>query len=153
MHVAVLCLCPCVTQGVYFPPNRKGGLLPSQQEAEYSFSGFIYSNKHTNKQTNKQTNKIEATPALLDPSFVWFEPLSRTKQNTPKVQVPAAGLVAGVWLIIALITWKSNLFLFLDGPCTSNPSPCRFGFSVFWVFAGIEPTTSGLIVLRSDQLS
>jgi len=27
-----------------------GGFLPSQQEAEYSFSGFIPTNKQTNKQ-------------------------------------------------------------------------------------------------------
>ena len=55
------------------------------------------------------------------------------------------------WLMIAFITCKSSLVPLLDGLCTSNP--CRFEFSVFWVFAGIEPTTSGLTVLRSDQLS
>jgi len=46
------------------------------------------------------------------------------------------------WLIIVFITWNSNLVPLLEGLCTSNP--CRFGFSVFWVFAGIESTTSGL---------
>ena len=55
------------------------------------------------------------------------------------------------WLMIAFITWNSNLVPLLEGLCASNP--CRFEFSGFWVFAGIEPTTSGLTVPRSDQLS
>jgi len=38
------------------------------------------------------------------------------------------------WLMIAFITCKSSLVPLLDGLCTSNP--CRFEFSVFWVFAG-----------------
>ena len=54
-------------------------------------------------------------------------------------------------LIVAFITWNSNLVPLLEGLCTSNP--CRFQFSGFWVFAGIEPTTSGLTVPRFDQLS
>ena len=53
--------------------------------------------------------------------------------------------------IIAFITWNSNLVPLLEGPCSSNP--CRFECSVFWGFSGIEPTTSGLTVPRSDQLS
>ena len=57
----------------------------------------------------------------------------------------------GVWLMLAFITRKSNLVPLLEGLCSSNP--CRFELSVFWVFAGIEPTTSGLTVPRSDQLS
>ena len=55
------------------------------------------------------------------------------------------------WLMIACITWNSNLVPLLEGVCTSHP--CRFEFSVFLVLAGIEPTTSGLTVPRSDQLS
>ena len=33
------------------------------------------------------------------------------------------------WLMIAFITWKSNLVPLLEGLCTSNP--CSFEFSVF----------------------
>ena len=43
--------------------------------------------------------------------------------------------------------WNSNLVPLLEGLCKN---PCRFEFSVFWVFAGIEPTTSGFTVPRSD---
>ena len=38
------------------------------------------------------------------------------------------------WLMIAFITCKSSLVPLLEGLCTSNP--CRFEFSVIWVFAG-----------------
>ena len=55
------------------------------------------------------------------------------------------------WLIVAFITWNSNLVPLLEGLCSSNP--CKFDFSGFGVFAGIEPTTSGLTIPRSDQLS
>ena len=55
------------------------------------------------------------------------------------------------WLIVAFITWNSNLVPLLKGLWSSNS--CRFDFSVFGFFAGIEPTTSGLTVPRSDQLS
>ena len=55
------------------------------------------------------------------------------------------------WLMIAFITCNSSLVPLLEGLCNSNPY--RFESSVFWVFAGIEPTTSGLTVPRSDQLS
>ena len=55
------------------------------------------------------------------------------------------------WLMIAFITCNSSLGPLLEGLCSSNP--CRFEFSIFWVVAGIEPTTSGLTVPRSDQLS
>ena len=55
------------------------------------------------------------------------------------------------WLMSPVITCTSNLVPLLEGLCSSNP--CRFEFSIFWVFAGIEPTTSGLTVPRSDQLS
>ena len=51
----------------------------------------------------------------------------------------------------AFITCYSNLVPLLEGLCSSNL--CRFEFSIFGVFAGIEPTTSGLTVPRSDQLS
>jgi len=54
------------------------------------------------------------------------------------------------WLMIAFITCNSNLVPLLEGQCSWNP--CRFESSVFWVFAEIELTTSGLIVPRSDQL-
>ena len=40
------------------------------------------------------------------------------------------------WLIIAYITCNSNLVPLLEGLCSSNP--CRFEFSIFWAFAGIE---------------
>ena len=55
------------------------------------------------------------------------------------------------WLMIALITCNSKLVTLLKGLCSSNP--CRFEFSIFGVFAGIEPTTSGLTLSRSDQMS
>ena len=51
----------------------------------------------------------------------------------------------------AFITWNINLIPLLEGLCSSNP--CRFEFSIFWGLARIEPTTSGLRVPRSDQLS
>ena len=38
------------------------------------------------------------------------------------------------WLMIAFNTRNSNLGPLLEGLCSSNP--CRFEFSVFWVFAG-----------------
>jgi len=54
-----------------------GGLLPSQQEAEYSLSGFIPTNKQTNKQRGcrgwvaaSTLAQIQAVPAQ---SFVDFE--------------------------------------------------------------------------------
>ena len=53
--------------------------------------------------------------------------------------------------MIAFVTCKSNLVPLLEGLCSSNP--CRFEFSVFEVFAGIEPTTSEVTVPRSDQLT
>ena len=56
-----------------------------------------------------------------------------------------------ICLTIAFITCNSNLVPLFEGLCSSNP--CRLEFSVLWVFAGIEPTTSGLTVSRSDQLS
>ena len=55
------------------------------------------------------------------------------------------------WLRIAFITCNSNLVPLLEGLCSSNP--LRFEFSVFWVFARMEPKTSGFKVPRSDQLS
>jgi len=48
------------------------------------------------------------------------------------------------WLMIAFITWNSNLVPLLVGLCSSNP--CRFEFSVFGLFAGFEATTSRLTV-------
>ena len=39
------------------------------------------------------------------------------------------------WLIIAFITFNSNLVPLLEGLCSSNP--CRFEFSIFGLFAGI----------------
>jgi len=58
-----------------------------------------------------------------------------------------------IWLMIAFITWNSDLVPLLDseGLCGSNP--CRFEFSGFQVVAGIESTTWGLTLPRSDQLS
>jgi len=41
--------------------------------------------------------------------------------------------------MIAFITCNSNLVPLLEGLCSWNP--CRFEFSIFWVFARIEPTT------------
>ena len=52
-------------------------------------------------------------------------------------------------LMIAFITCNSSSVVLLEGLCSSNP--CRFEFSGFQVFAGIEPTTSGLTVPRSDH--
>jgi len=43
-------------------------------------------------------------------------------------------------LIIAFITRNSSLVPLLEGLCSSNPG--TFEFSVFGVFAGVEPTTS-----------
>ena len=59
--------------------------------------------------------------------------------------------VQGHCFIIAFITCNSNLVPLIEGLCSSNP--CRIEFSIFGFFAGIEPTTSGLTVPRSDQLS
>jgi len=53
------------------------------------------------------------------------------------------------WMRIAINTWYSSVVLLLKCLCSSNP--CTFEFSVFWGFAGIEPTTSGLTFPRSDQ--
>ena len=50
--------------------------------------------------------------------------------------------------MIAFVTCKSNSVPLLEGLCSSNPCRCEFP-----VFAGSEPTTSGLTVPRSDQLS
>jgi len=55
--------------------------------------------------------------------------------------------LGGLWWLLLLFETVS-LF---EGLCISNP--CRFEFSVFWVFSGNEPTNWGLTVLRSDQLS
>jgi len=52
--------------------------------------------------------------------------------------------------MIAFITCHSDLVPLLEGVCNSNP--CRFEISIFWVFAEIEPTTSGLTVQGSDHL-
>jgi len=49
----------------------------------------------------------------------------------------------------AFITCHSNLGPLLEGLC----NPYKFEISVFGVFAAIEPTTSGLTILRSDQLN
>ena len=46
-----------------------------------------------------------------------------------------------VWLMIAFITWNSNLLHLLEGLYSSNP--CGVEFLVFWVFVGIEVTTFG----------
>jgi len=59
--------------------------------------------------------------------------------------VKAQSFHAKRWrLMIAFITYNSSLIPLLEGLCSSNP--CRFELSVFWVFAGIKPTTSGLTV-------
>jgi len=47
--------------------------------------------------------------------------------------------------MIVFFTWTSNSVPLLEGLCSSNP--CSFESSDFWVFAGIEPTTSGLTVI------
>ena len=54
-----------------------------------------------------------------------------------------------LWLINPLIAWKSNLVPMLEDLFSSNPY--RSEFSGFWVLAGIELTTSGLTVPRSDH--
>ena len=46
---------------------------------------------------------------------------------------PTVCVALFVWLMIAFITCKSSLVPLLEGLCTSNP--CRFEFSVIWVFA------------------
>jgi len=45
------------------------------------------------------------------------------------------------WLMITFITFKSHLVPLLEGLCGSNP--CRFEFSVFWVFAVIDQLIRG----------
>jgi len=59
------------------------------------------------------------------------------------------GVLARGLLMIAFITWNSDLVPLLNGLCSSNPF--RFEFSVFWDFAGIESTTSGLTDPRFNQ--
>ena len=69
------------------------------------------------------------------------------------VRARVSGLVS-VWacacewvrLMIAFITWNSNLVPLFEGLCSSNQS--RFEFSGF---AGVEPTISELTIPRSDQ--
>ena len=61
----------CASPRVWSLP---GGLLPSHQEAEYSFSGHI----PTNKQTNKQTNFSKKDNNFLQTNF-WT--LDRNKQS------------------------------------------------------------------------
>ena len=46
------------------------------------------------------------------------------------------------WLMIAFTILNSNLVPFLEGLCSSNP--CRFEFSVFWVFADLGIDSSAL---------
>jgi len=52
------------------------------------------------------------------------------------------------WLMIAFITWNITLELLLEGLCSSNP--CRFEFSVIWVFAGLCMQIRVVLVLRSN---
>jgi len=52
-------------------------------------------------------------------------------------------------LMIAFITCNSNLGSLLEGLCQNSN---RFEFSVFGVFAGIEPTTSGLTAVGKTNV-
>ena len=66
---------------------------------------------------------IKKTQPYLTRPWILREFVLRRKCLAPK-------LFLG-FLMIASITWNSNLVPLLEGLCTSNP--CRFGFSVFWV--------------------
>ena len=57
-------------------------------------------------------------------------------------------LLACMMMMIVCVTFNSNLVPLSEGLCSSNP--CKFENSVW---DGIEPTTLGLTVPRSDQLS
>jgi len=55
--------------------------------------------------------------------------------------------------MIAFIIWNSSPIPLRGGPNLCSSNPCEFEFLVYWVFAGIKPTTSGLTVPRCDQLN
>ena len=83
--------------------------------------------------------------------FSWDKPGPHSSKSWKELWKFLLDVLCGFRFIITFTTWNSNLVPLLEGLCSSNP--CRFEFPIFWVFAGIEPTTSGLTVLRSDQLS
>jgi len=116
------------------------------------------------RDSNPDTNRALVTThsqgvGLWDiPQLYWGADRNR---NTPLPTLPAKShfadrlsaphILIHTWWMIAFITWNSHSIPLLDGLFTSNT--CRFEFSMFGVFAGIEPTTLGLTVKRSDQLS
>ena len=83
-------------------------------------------------------------------SFRCLQVTMRAALYSSAARVPT-GMHSDIIFLIAFITCNSNLVPLLEGLCISNPY--RFDFLGFWVFAGIESTTSGLTVVRSDQLS
>ena len=89
-----------------------------------------------------------ATTVTAAHPFIW----RHLYASMQAAQTPAKKLwsVTPDWLMIAFITCISNLVPLLEGLRSSNP--CRFEFSMFGIFAGIETTTLGLTVPRSDQL-
>jgi len=57
------------------------------------------------------------------------------------------------WWMIPLIIWNNNSVLLFQGLCSSNPCRFEFLFLPLGVLPGIETTTLGLTVPRSNQLS
>jgi len=58
-----------------------------------------------------------------------------------------------VELLLLFLLCKKESSSFAGSSMCSNVVKCRFEFSIFGVFAGIEPTTSRQTVLHPDQQS
>ena len=104
-------------------------------------------------QTDRQNlmyTRMEKNSDYTDYESFW-QNKNWDRERQRQIQRPKKKTKLTDWLINALNTCKCNLVLLLEGLYSSNP--CRFEFSGFWVFAGIEPTTSGLTLPRSDRLS
>ena len=57
-----------------------------------------------------------------------------SKSGSLHVMHPCCRSGLSFHVLIAFTTWNSNLIPLFESLCSSNP--CRFEFSVFWVFAG-----------------
>jgi len=94
-------------------------------------------------------NSLDCT--LLPPPISQALPSSSSPRQGKDVCEACAGTTQFcAWM--CFIVWWLLLLLetVIDYPCSNS---CRFEFSVFWIFAGIKTTTSGLTGPRSDQLS
>jgi len=64
----------------------------------------------------------------------WYSVFSFSGNFRSLAKSPSRWLID--WLMIAFIIWNSTLIPLLKGLCNSNP--CKFEFSVFWIFIGIS---------------